>query len=108
MSKIFYDHLIVFERLEVHINSTVSNHEEKHELWEIIDKLVHNRVISKILEILPNRHHDEFAELLHNRPYDKNIIDYLDEASNKNIEEHIRKEIEELEKEIIQDLEKDE
>ena len=108
MSKIFYDHLIKFERLEVHINSISDSHEEKHELWNIIDKLIHNRIINKILHLLPGRHHDEFANLLHEKPFDDAIIQFLKEASDEDIEIHIKKEVEILEKELLQELLEDE
>lgn len=110
MSKIFYDHLIEFSYLEVHINSVTESNEEKSELWEIVDKLVHNRIIKKILTVLPKHHHEEFADLVHRQPYNHQIISYLEERSTtvEDIEKYISSELTILEKEILQELQQDE
>lgn len=107
MSKVFYDHLIEFTKLEIHVNSITQTQEEKNELWEIIDKLIHNRVVKRILQILPSRHHDEFADLLHKRPFDKDIIRFVEHNADEDIEKYLQDEINKLEQELLHELQQD-
>jgi len=104
MSKIFYDHLIVFEELEVEVNKMAKTQEEKEELWKLIDEILHLRILSKILDNLPSQHHQEFLEKLHTSPYDERLIQFLNERIEKDLEEFLRKEIGDLEREIIKSI----
>ncbi len=104
MSRIFYDHYIKFERLEIYINEASATNEEKHELWELVDKLIHIRIIHTILNLLPHRHHEEFSELLHKCPYDKKIIKFLNDSAEENIETCLQQELQNLEKELLREL----
>ena len=92
MSKIYYDHLIVFEELEVEVNKAARSQEEKEELWKLIDEILHLRILSRILD------------RLHASPYDERLINFLNERVNKDIEEFLRKEIKDLEREIIESI----
>ncbi|MGB6882108.1 MAG: hypothetical protein WBD86_02315, partial [Microgenomates group bacterium] len=65
MSKIFYDHLIVFEEVDRYIKDTVETHEERDELWQIVDEIVHHRVLGCVLDKLPKEHHEEFLGKFH-------------------------------------------
>ncbi len=104
MSKIYYDHLIVFEELEVEVNKAARSQEEKEELWKLIDEILHLRILSRILDNLPSQHHQEFLDRLHASPYDERLINFLNERVNKDIEEFLRKEIKDLEREIIESI----
>ena len=68
MSKLFYDHLITLDEIEVVIKKNASSKEEKEELWALVDEIVTHKVLEKVLDKLPREHHEEFLELFHKCP----------------------------------------
>ena len=104
MSHIFYDHLIVLEELEHHIRQTTSSNEEKEELWNLIDEIVHHRIIGCILDNLPSDYHEDFLDKFHKFPHDEELINYLNDKSGKKIEELIINEVESLNKELLEEI----
>lgn len=94
MSKLFFDHLIVFDEIELIIKKNTQTVEEKEELWELIDEMVHHKVLEVILDRLPRGSHEEFLELFHQRPHDETtIIGYLKRKINENVEEILKQEL---------------
>ena len=81
MSKIFYDQIIILNKIEETINLTIDSHEDKLELWKIIDNITHNRILLRILEILPQKHHNPFLTRFHQAPFDDELLEYLKEKS---------------------------
>jgi hypothetical protein len=106
MKKVFYNELVILEKVEKLIKSTSMPVEEKEELWKIIDEIVHHRIMGCILGNLPKESHEEFLDKFKNDPFDDELIDYLEEKSGKVINEEIRKEIINIENEIIKDIQK--
>ena len=106
MSKVFYDHLIVFEEVDVLIKSSSSSREEKEELWSIVDEMVHHSVMNIILDSLPRKYHSEFLEKFTVRPFDDGLILYLNMRTNKDVEKEIKEKVKEIEASIIKDLKK--
>jgi len=104
MSKIFFDHLIVFEELEAQIEAICESSEEKEELWRLVDEIIHCRVLEVILDVLPYEYHYEFLTRFYTAPYEESHIKYLNERVKGSIEELIAEEIKKLEEEIIQEL----
>lgn len=100
MSKLFYDHLVILEELEMHINTKATSKDEKEELSKVIDGLIQVRVMDVVLTNLPRKHHEEFLEKFTNFPHDERIMDYLEEKV-QGIGKEIAKEIKLLEKEIV-------
>lgn len=100
MSKLFFDHLVVMERIELHINKNSASNEEKAELWNLVDDIVQTRVMDVILTKLPSKHHDEFLEKFSNFPHDERLLDYLKEKV-EDIELEIQKEVKSLESEFM-------
>ena len=68
MSKIFYDHLIILEEIKVYISRVSSSQEEKEELWNLVDEIVHHRIFSMVLDKLPKEHHDNFMNKFYKAP----------------------------------------
>lgn len=101
MSKLFFDHLLVFEEVEVFINSNATTKEEKEELWKLMDGIVQHRVLDLILSELPREHHDEFMEKFTQFPHEERLFVYLNEKTGKDFEKLIAKEIKLLEAEIL-------
>ena len=112
MSKIFYDHLIILEEVEVELNNLDLEHEEKEELHHLIDEMVHHRVLNRVLQVLPKNYHANFLIEFKKRPHDTALIDYLDEKIDESVEKHmkqsvqkhIREEIDKLKEELLKDL----
>jgi len=99
MSKLFFDHLLVLEEIEIHINRNAGSKEEKEELWNLVDGIVQTRVMEVILTKLPRQHHEEFLEKFSNFPHDERLMDYLKEKAG-DMEEEIKKEVKLLEEEF--------
>ncbi|SRR5258708_4887285 len=106
MSKIFYDHLIILSEVEVLIKTSASSIDEKEELWKIVDEILHHRVMEVILDNLPREYHEEFLGKFVDRPYDDELIVYINEKAKKDIEKEIRKEAKSIESEILKEIKK--
>jgi hypothetical protein len=104
MSKVFYDDLIVLEEVEEQIKSSVESSEEREELYNVVDEIVHHRVLEIILDHLPQKHHETFLEKFHETPHDYGLLEYLNKKVEKNMEEIIKQEIGGLAFEILQDI----
>ncbi|MGA3291808.1 MAG: hypothetical protein ABSC49_01525 [Candidatus Microgenomates bacterium] len=106
MSKLFFDHLIVFDEIEVVIKKTATSKEEKEELWGLVDEIVNHKVVEKVLDRLPRENHEEFLELFHKSPHDEEIIfGYLKSKIGENVEKELQKELENVSSEILKELE---
>jgi hypothetical protein len=104
MSKVFYDHLIVLEEIEDEIKSSAETGEEREELYEIVDEIIHHRVLGVILDHLPKKYHATFLEKFHETPHDTGLMEYLNAKVEENMEEIIKQEIGDLAYEILQDI----
>lgn len=102
MSKLFYDHLIILSDLEVEIKKIAETADEREELWQIVDEIIHHRILGCMLGYLPEHHHHEFLEKFHQAPHDEILFDYLKEKIGKDVELFIEKEINNLENELLQ------
>ncbi len=104
MSKLFFDHLIVFEEIESEIDKSAKSPEEREELWGIVDEIVNHRVMAAILDKLPKKHHEEFLDMFHKAPHDEALFDYLKEKVGENVEELIKGEIGDLAYELLEEI----
>lgn len=106
MSKLFYDHLISFEDLEEIMRGHELDFEEKEELHQLVDEMIHHRILGCILDHLPQNHHEEFLERFHQAPYDETLIIFLQEKTPKevDIEKKIKEEVEKLKSELLLEI----
>jgi hypothetical protein len=105
MSKLFFDHLMVLEEVEVEIKKTASSKEEREELWGLVDEILTHKVLGTVLGKLPRAHHEEFLELFHKCPHDEEIIfGYLRKNTNKDIEKELQEELKNISSEILREL----
>jgi hypothetical protein len=105
MSKLFFDHLISFEEIEIIIKKKASSKEEKEELWGLIDEIVNHKVFSNILDKLPPEHHEEFMALFHKCPHDEVVIfDYLKSKSGRDVEKELQAELKGISADLINEL----
>ena len=102
MSKIFFDHLIILDDVESEIKNFTDSDDSRHELWQIIDEIVHHRVFDCIFNHLPDEHHHDFLDKFHETPHDDSLMEYINEKTKEKIEEHIEQEVNGLKKELLQ------
>ncbi len=103
MSKSFYDHLIIFEEVEIALSKQKLSASEKAEISLMIKETIHHRVLARILTHLPREHHQEFLKSFAKTPDDMKILSHLKEKV-ADIEELIKDELKTLEKELLEDL----
>jgi len=77
MALLFYDHLLELDKIDKRIKKITKTHDEKLELWAIVDEIIHHRVFGCILEKLPQEAHTEFLDKFHQAPHDKKLLKYL-------------------------------
>jgi hypothetical protein len=104
MSKIFYDHLVVLEEVDVEIKNISKTIEEKEELWKLVDEIVNHRLMITILDKLPIENHSEFLSNFYDAPHDPAHFDYLNQKIEDKIEEVIVREVENLKKELLHEI----
>ena len=104
MSKIFYDHLIILEELEHHIKSAAQTPEEKEELWNIIDEIIHHRVVGCVLDKLPEEDHYEFLDKFHQTPHDEELYNYINMRIDEDIEDAIKNEVADIKEELLEEV----
>lgn len=105
MTKLFYDHLIYLEEVEIIIKKTASSKEEKEELWALVDEIIVHKVLGKVLEKLPRVYHEEFLTLFHKCPHDEiTIFGYLKSKAGEGIEKELQAELKNVGVEILKEL----
>lgn len=104
MTNVFYDHLIKLEQIDLVIKQSVSSKEEQEELWQLVEDMIHHKVIHIILDELPREHHNEFLEEFTKAPHDEMHIHFLKDKTGKDIETIIREELQRLEEETLREL----
>lgn len=101
MSRIFYDHLIIMGDIHKVIKQNTVEPEEREEMHQLIDEMIHHRVLGCILDLLPKEHHEDFLNRFHKAPYDDSLVEYLQQRIEADIEEKIKEEILGLKKELL-------
>lgn len=104
MSKLFFDYLIILDDVEAEIKGVAESEEERHELWQIVDETISNRVLELLLDKLAEEHHDEFLNRFHGAPHDESLILFLNHRIDGNIENLIKEEVENLADEILREI----
>jgi hypothetical protein len=109
MSKIFYDYLVILEKVDTEIKCISETSEEKEELWGLVDRIVNQRVMISILDRLPLEFHEEFLNQFGKSPHSQSHIGYLNSRiefseDEERIEEVIKKETELLEEELLGEI----
>jgi hypothetical protein len=105
MSKLFFDHLIELKEVDKEIRKVAKTHQEREELWVLVDEIVHHKVMGCILGKLSREHHEEFLDMFHKSPHDEElIISYLKHRIGDNVEELIKQEIGGLASELLDEI----
>jgi len=85
MSKVYYDHLLDLKPVEKAIRKAARTHEEKLELWQVVDEIVQHKIMNCILDYLPKELHNEYLEKFYSAPDDEKLLDYLKKKIKKDI-----------------------
>lgn len=101
MSILFYDHLIVVEKIDKKIKKVSGSNDEMQELWRYVEEIIHAKVFDCCLGNLPEEHHQEFLERFHEAPHDSGLVEYLNQKIGKDVEKLIKDEIKKLSKELL-------
>ena len=105
MSKLFFDHLIYLEEVEIEIKKSASSKEEREELWALVDEIVNHKVLEKVLDKIPRESHEEFLELFHKCPHDEGVIfGYLRSKTGKDVDKELKHELEDVTSDILREL----
>ena len=104
MSKIYYDHLIDFSELEKALKETISEPNEREEFWQLVDEIIHQKVMVFILDMLPEEYHEEFIERVTSSPYDHTHLEFLKERIKDDVEVLLGDLFSELQRELLGEL----
>jgi hypothetical protein len=102
----YFDHILVLDELEEHIHAVAETPEEKEELWQLVDELVQNEIMGCVLDNLPKEHHDEFLEKFHEAPHSHELIIYINERIDGDIEVILKDKVQTLNTEIVEEISK--
>jgi hypothetical protein len=101
MSRIFYDDLLDLQKVEKGIKKVAKTKPEQEELWQMVDEIVHHRLLGCILTHLPDEHHSEFLHHFSSRPHDENLFHYLQERISHDVKEFLKAEIRLISAEVM-------
>lgn len=101
MSKIFYDHLIDWKKVDTLLKDLDITGEERLELIQHIDDMVHSEVLGTILTHLPEEKHEDFIDRFHKAPHHDQHLDFLKNHATIEIESHIQQRGNEVISEVV-------
>ncbi len=104
MSIIFYDHIIDKTDLDTYLNNLEAPPENKNKIKAMADDILHAGILEFILQKLHPHHHHTFLNRVEQVPYDPELIQYLKDHIDDQIELEIQKEANRLKKLILKDL----
>lgn len=105
MSKLFFDHLLEFKKIDKEVKKVAKTAEEREELWALVDEIVHHKVMGCILDKLPRPHHEEFLDMFHSTPHDEELIfGYLRTKVGADVEEKLKTEISRISEELLNEM----
>lgn len=104
MAKLYYDHLLVLDEVDDHIRSSTRSTEEREELEYLVDEMVHHRVMGCVLDSLPQEHHSEFLDKFHKAPHDEELLKYLQERIDDDVERIVKAEVAKMKDEILEEI----
>jgi hypothetical protein len=104
MPIIFYDHLFSKSEVTDLINSLDEAENQKNKLHQLTDDIIYQGIILMLLSKLSESKHNVFLEMVHERPYDMEIIIFLREHTHPEIEREITEEAQKLLGAITKDM----
>jgi hypothetical protein len=96
MAILFYDHLIDWQRLHDAIAELEVDGDEKHEVIEHAEHIVHTELMIVFVQHLPAHKHEEFLNEFHASPYDQKNLVFLQMYGGDDIEVKVRQKSDEV------------
>lgn len=106
MAKIFYDHLVLIEDLFVEIDLLDLTAEEKKAAKKMADEIMHHRVFTRLLDLLPKEHHQEFLKRFHKAPHEARHLHFLAEKTQIDMHAEIVLTAEKVKRELSREIKK--
>lgn len=106
MSKIWYDHLVLHEEVTVELDRYKLAPEEKTEIVNLIDQVLHHHVLNVILSHLPKEHHQAFISDFIQDPGSTKLLEFVKSRVTVDIESEIKKQADRIKKDILRDIQK--
>ena len=106
MTKLFYDHLVIREEIDLELDKFTLDPQERQELIEIIDQTLHHNILNVIFNHLPKDKQPEFVKKLHTAPFDLELLEYLKIHAHPEIENKIKDHAAKIKKEIMGEIKK--
>ncbi len=106
MSKLFFDHLIVREELNVDLDLHQLDATTRSELLQLIDEILNHHALNVVLSHLPKKHHPDFISRLIHDPGDPELLGYLKSKVTVDIESEIKKHLLKIKTEIKSEIKK--
>ncbi len=107
MSILFYDHLINLDHIRLYLEKLDLPEEKRSQFKTMIDDILHAGLMEYILQKLHPHHHHTFLTQLERAPYDPELLTYLKQNADTNIESALEKEGQRLIRLILKDLKAD-
>ena len=102
--KLFYSHLVDLEPLVKELELVSMQPDEREEIFELVDDIIHHRVLDSLLEILPEEDHEIFLERFTNTPANPEILEFLKEKAKSDPEVAILTVTEVVKREVLLDV----
>ena len=103
MATLFYDHLIDWHRLEEVLRTIDLESEEREEVWEHTEHILHTEIFIVLVTHLPVAKHEEFVQLFHAAPHAETHLEFL-KKHGADIEEKVRRKSSEIIDEVLKEL----
>ena len=104
MAILFYDHLFSKDEVTSLINELEAAENLRGRMHQLVDDILYQGIVHMLLTKLSQNKHQVFLSMLHERPYDTEIILFLREHVHPEVEDHIREEANKLLGSIIKDM----
>lgn len=104
MTKIFYWHLVELSPVKTELAGRGVEEADLREILGHVEEIIHHRTLSLIYDQLPIEHHREFSYRLGKNPQAKEIWNFINEKSGKDLSLEIEKNIRDTISEILKDL----
>lgn len=104
MPILFYDHLVTKDDIHRLIEASESPDNIKAKVKILVEDCIHHHVLSFTLENLPESKHQTFLTMFTDRPYDPEILIFLEEHIGPDFESELSGSIAKLVEEIKKDL----
>jgi len=103
-TKMFYSHLVDLSDLVVKLECLKLDEQEREEIVDLIEDILHHRILDSLLDVIPPEHHEGFLERMIEDPTDPQLIAHLKEISTYDPEIKIMTVTEIVKQEIVLDI----